>query len=138
MISCFCLSYRFPGALTHSWHFFDPPTLFLYFLFLDQIRTILLMMVDDKGRPDSRWEVRHHVVGDYNFLTQKKNIFLKITSCPPPLFAPCCESNNVHMDMCNLHMIILILRKTLFFDHDNRPWQLARDARPRVIGTDKS
>jgi len=40
------------------------------------------------------------------------------------------------MDMCNIHMIILILRKTLFFGHDNRPWQLARDARPTVIRTD--
>jgi hypothetical protein len=35
--------------------------------------------VDDKGRWDSRWEVRHHAVGDYNFLTQKKKIFHPIT-----------------------------------------------------------
>jgi hypothetical protein len=34
-------------------------------------------------------------------------------------------------------MIILILRKKLFFGHDNQPWQLARDAKPTVIGTDR-
>jgi len=93
------------------------------------------MTVDNKGRQDSCQEVCHHAVGDYSFLTQKKKIFLKIISSPP--FAPCRESNNAHMDMCNIHMIILILRKTLFFGHDNRPSQLARDARPRVIGNDK-
>jgi hypothetical protein len=74
------------------------------------------------------------------FLAQKKKIFLKINSSPspsPPPFALCHESNNTHMDMCNIHMIILILRKTLFFGHDNRPWQLARKARPMVLGTDK-
>jgi hypothetical protein len=31
--------------------------------------------VDGKGRWDSRWEVRHHAVGDYNFLTQNNKIF---------------------------------------------------------------
>jgi hypothetical protein len=80
----------FLSFLSFSWcidtflTFFWSSNSFPLFLFLDQIRTILLMMVDDKGRRDSRREVRHHVVGDYNFLTQKKNIFLKITFCPPP------------------------------------------------------
>jgi hypothetical protein len=46
--------------------------LFSFFLFLDQIRTILLTTMDDKGCQDSHREVCHHVVGDYNFLTQKK------------------------------------------------------------------
>jgi len=59
------------------------------------------------------------------------------TNISHPPFAPCRESNNAHMDMCNILMIILILRKTSFFGHDNRPWQLARDARPTVIGPDK-
>jgi hypothetical protein len=76
----FCLSYRF---LVH-WHildvFFDAPTLFLFFvLFLDQLHTILSTTVDDKGRWDSHREVCHHVVGDYNFLTQKKKKFHPIT-----------------------------------------------------------
>jgi len=52
--------------------------------------------MDDKGCRDSREEVCHHVVRDYNFLTQKKKFFLKMISSPP--FAPCCESNNAHMD----------------------------------------
>ncbi len=66
--------------------FFDAPTLFLFFvLFLDQIHTILSTKVDHKGRWYSCREVRHHAVGDYNFLTQKKNIFLKVNSSPPSL-----------------------------------------------------
>jgi hypothetical protein len=73
----FCFSYCFPGALTHSWRFFDAPT--FYFFFWDQIHTILSTTVDDKGRWDSHWKVRHHAVGYYNFLTQKKKIFHPIT-----------------------------------------------------------
>jgi len=80
----FCLSYRFPSALTNSWHFFDAPTFFL-FLFLDKIHTILSTTVDDKGQRDSCQEVHHHVGGDYNFLTQKKKTFLKVNSSPPTL-----------------------------------------------------
>jgi hypothetical protein len=53
--------------------------LLLLFLFLDQIHTILSTTVDDKGHLDSHREVRHHAVGDYNFLTQKKKIFHPIT-----------------------------------------------------------
>jgi hypothetical protein len=54
-------------------------------LFLDQIHTILSTTVDDKGRWDSHWEVCHHVVGDYNFLTQKKK---KIHPITPKLDVP--------------------------------------------------
>jgi hypothetical protein len=44
---------------------------------------ILSTIVDNKGHRDRCREVRHHVVGDYNFLTEKKKIFLKIYSSPP-------------------------------------------------------
>ncbi len=81
----FCFSYRFPVAWTHSWHFFDAPTLFFFFLFLDKIHTILSTTMDNKGRRDSCQKVHHHDEGDYNFLTQKKKIFLKINSSPPTL-----------------------------------------------------
>ncbi len=60
------------------------PTLF-FFLFLDKIHTILSTTMDDKGRRDSCQKVHHHDGGDYNFLTQKKKIFLKINSSPPTL-----------------------------------------------------
>jgi hypothetical protein len=46
---------------------------------MDQIHTILSTTVDNKGCLDSRREVHHHVVRDYNFLTQKKKIFDLIT-----------------------------------------------------------
>jgi hypothetical protein len=80
-----CLSYRFPSALTHSWRFFDAPTLFLFFLFLDKIYIILSTTVGNKWQRDSRREVHHHAGGDYNFLTQKKKTFLKVNSSPPTL-----------------------------------------------------
>ncbi len=73
----------FPIVFLVHWHILD---IFLmlqlfsfYFLFLDQIHTILSTTVDNKGHWDSRWEVHHHVVGDYNFLIQKKKIFHPIT-----------------------------------------------------------
>jgi hypothetical protein len=117
----------FPIIFLVHWHirdFFLMLQLFSFFWFLDQICTILSMTVDNKGRQDSCQEVCHHAIGDYSFLTQKKKIFLKIISSPPPpTFAPCRESNNAHMDMCNIHMIILILRKLCFLvmttDHHN-------------------
>jgi len=66
------------------WHILDVFLMlqlfsFSFLLFLDQIHTILPTTVDDKGRWDSHQEVRHHAVGDYNFLTQKKKIFHPIT-----------------------------------------------------------
>jgi hypothetical protein len=73
------LSYCFHGALTHFWRFLMLQLFSFYFLFLDQIHTILSTTVDDKGRWDSRREVCRHAVGDYNFLTQKKKIFHPIT-----------------------------------------------------------
>jgi hypothetical protein len=62
----------FPGALSHSRWFLLCSNSFPFFVFLDQIHTILWMTVDDKGRQDRCLEVHHRVVGDYNFLTQKK------------------------------------------------------------------
>jgi hypothetical protein len=56
-----------------------------FFLFLGKIHNILSTTVDDKGQRDSRREVRHHAGGNYNFLTQKKKIFLKVNSLPPTL-----------------------------------------------------
>jgi hypothetical protein len=110
----FCLSYRFPGALTHSWRFFHSPTLFLYsVLFLDQIHTILSTTVDDKGRWDSRREVRHQAVGDYNFLTQKKKIFHPII---PKLDVPLMSSKSskalVTMNSLNVCSRALIIHNT--------------------------
>jgi hypothetical protein len=125
----------FPIVFMVHWHILDVFLMLQLFSFLKKI--ILSTIVDNTRRWDSCWEVCHHAVRNYNFLTQKKRFFLKINSSPPPPFAPCRESNNTHMDMCNIHMIILILRKTLFFGHDNWPWQLARDARPTVIEIDK-
>jgi len=75
--------FGFPIVFLVHWHIFDDflmLQLFSFFcLVLDQIHTILSTTVDNKGRWDSRWEVRHHAVGDYNFLTQKKKIFHPIT-----------------------------------------------------------
>ncbi len=122
----FCLSYRFLGALLitilrpfgtresirrkvdHGGQidtflmFFYASTLFLFFWFLDKIRTILSMMVDNKGRRDSHQKVRHHPVGDYSSFTQKKKIFLKIISSPPPLLYD--VNPKVHIWICAIYI----------------------------------
>jgi len=78
----------FPIVFLVHWHILDGfliLQLFSFFLFLDKIRTILSTTVDNKGRWDSRSEVCHHAVGDYNFLTQNNFFFLEINSLPPTL-----------------------------------------------------
>ncbi len=79
----------FPIVFLVHWHILDGFLMLQlfssFFLFLGKIHNILSTTVDDKGQRDSRREVRHHAGGNYNFLTQKKKIFLKVNSLPPTL-----------------------------------------------------
>jgi hypothetical protein len=98
----------FPIVFVEHWHIldfsFDAPTLFLFFWFLDQIFTILSMTVNNKRHQDSCWEVRHHVVGDYNFLTQKKIKILKIISSPPAPLLFHVVNPTMHIWICAIYI----------------------------------
>ncbi len=70
------------------WHIFDifwMLQLFSFFCFWIKSVPFYGQQWTTKGVEIACWEVCHHVVGDYNFLTQKKKIFLKIISSPPTL-----------------------------------------------------
>jgi hypothetical protein len=71
MIFFFGLSYRFPGALTHSWRFFMLQLFSFYFFVFGSNPYHFINNGGWKGHWDSCREVRHHAIGDYNFLTQK-------------------------------------------------------------------
>jgi hypothetical protein len=61
-----------PIVFLVHWHILDVfliLQLFFSFFLGDQIHTILSTTMENKGGYDSCREVRHHVVGDYNFLT---------------------------------------------------------------------
>jgi hypothetical protein len=117
----FGLSYRFRGALTHSWQFFDAPTFFLFF-FCFWIKSIPFV-VDDKGRSEIHWEVCHHAVRDYNFLTQKKKIFLKINSLLPIicslLWIQQCTYGYVQYTYDNFNIKKNFVFLVMTTDHDN-------------------
>jgi hypothetical protein len=95
----------FPIVFLVHWHILDVFLMFqlfsFFFLFLDKICTILSMTVDNKGHQDNRLEVRHHAVGDYSFLTQKKNFFLKIISSPPLLHV---MNPTMHIWICVIYI----------------------------------
>jgi hypothetical protein len=93
-----------PIVFLVHWHirdFFWCSNSFPFFLFLDQICTILSMTMDNKGCQDSCQEVCHHVVGDYSFFTQKKKIFLKIISSPPLLHV---VNPTMHIWICAIYI----------------------------------
>ncbi len=132
----FGISYHFPSSLTHSWRFLMLQLVSFFFLFLDQIHTILSTTVDNKGRWDSCRKVHHHALGDYNFLTQKKKSFRKINSSPPTLCSMSwiqqCTYGYVQYTYDNFN-----IKKNFVFWSWKPTKQLARDARPMVIGIDK-
>ncbi len=129
----------FPIVFLVHWHILDVFLMLqlfsLFFLFLDQIHTILSTTVDNKGRLDSCWEVRHHAVADYNFLTQKKKIFDPITpKLDVPLwFVMSSKSSKalVTMNSLNVCSCALIIHNT----YTNVGWFLEVDTYTHWLST---
>jgi len=107
----------FPIVFLVHWHILDVLMLqlFSFFLFFGiKFIPFYQQLWTTKGREIA---VERFIIMLEEITTswhKRKRLFLKQTPRPPP-FAPCRESNSAHMNMCNIHIIILILRKTLFF-----------------------